>query len=75
MAKPVTLNLSAEEADAVESILGHALDQAHDTMERDYLQYLVDGGLDVFEPNEDREAELEETVLAVQKRIVEGWKA
>lgn len=40
---------------AVAAVLGHALDQAHDDAERDYLQNIVDASA----VGEEREAELE----------------
>lgn len=74
MAKTITITLTPEEADAVDCILGHALDQAHDTMERDYLQMLVDGGNDDFDPTEEREGALEETVNVVLSKMIEAGK-
>ena len=61
--------LTPEEEDAVDSILGHALEQSHDTIEGDYLQYLIDGGRDDFAPTLEREGELEVILLGLLKRI------
>ena len=74
MAKTVTITLTPEEADAVDCILGHALDQAHDTIERDYLQFLVDGGKDNFAPSEEREGELEGILNVILSAIYEAAK-
>jgi len=70
-----TITLTAEEADAIDCVLGHALDQAHDTMERDYLQMLVDGGADEFAPTEEREGELEEIINRVLKKLIDAPSA
>lgn len=67
--EPIQIILTPEEVDALDCILGHALDQAHDTFERDYLQFLVDGGNVNFEPTEEREGQLEEIVNGVLKRL------
>lgn len=64
-----TITLTEEEADAVTSILDHALDQGHDTIEGDYLQFLIDGGMDEFKPTIERESELAEILISVVNRI------
>ena len=64
----VTVTYSLAEWTAVSAVLGHALDQSHDTIEGDYLQFLVDGSNETFEPTLERDRELGETLLAVLTR-------
>jgi nitric oxide reductase large subunit len=63
----MTLVLSDKEVLAVGSLLGHALDIAHEDVERDYLQRSIDGEYDAA--TETREAELETILRGVLDRL------